>query len=83
MLLLLLPLLLTAAAAVLFIFMRVKVCRYHTSYYRPDNLCLVVTGQVEPEHLFNALGAIEDKIISKVWCACVVWVGGCGRNIIF
>ena len=43
-----------------------KVRSYHHSYYRPDNLSLIVTGQVEPEQLFKAIQPFEDKILSKV-----------------
>ena len=43
-----------------------QVCAYHSSYYRPDNLCLIVAGQVEPEQLFRALTPVEEKILSKV-----------------
>ena len=39
---------------------------YHKSYYRPDNLCLIVTGQVTPEELFKSLGSFEERIASKV-----------------
>ena len=63
-----------------------KVRSYHNSYYRPDNLYLIVTGQVEPEQLFTALAPFEEKIKSKVnhlpsWLALVLptifvlWVG--------
>ncbi len=43
-----------------------QVRSYHRSYYRPDNLCLIVTGQVEAEQLFKALAPFEEKILSKV-----------------
>ena len=43
-----------------------KVRSYHHSYYRPDNLSLIVTGQVEPNQLFKAIQPFEDKILSKV-----------------
>lgn len=50
---------------------------YHRSYYRPDNLCLVVCGQVEQERLFSVLANVEAKIAKKPtptpmqrpWCA--------------
>ncbi|XP_071830473.1 uncharacterized protein C05D11.1-like [Apostichopus japonicus] len=42
-----------------------KVRDYHKSFYRPDNLCLVITGQVSAEEVFKALDPFEDKIVSK------------------
>uniref|UniRef100_A0A2M3Z1Z9 Putative zn2+-dependent endopeptidase insulinase superfamily protein n=1 Tax=Anopheles braziliensis TaxID=58242 RepID=A0A2M3Z1Z9_9DIPT len=42
-----------------------KVRAYHTSYYRPDNLYVIITGQIRPEDIFAALEPIEQKIISK------------------
>uniref|UniRef100_A0A2M4A8X6 Putative zn2+-dependent endopeptidase insulinase superfamily protein n=1 Tax=Anopheles triannulatus TaxID=58253 RepID=A0A2M4A8X6_9DIPT len=42
-----------------------KVRAYHTSYYRPENLYVIVTGQIRPEDVFAALEPIEQKIISK------------------
>lgn len=38
---------------------------YHRSFYRPDNLCLVVAGQVEQERLFSVLAGVEAKIAKK------------------
>ncbi|XP_070567442.1 uncharacterized protein C05D11.1-like isoform X2 [Ptychodera flava] len=43
----------------------VKVINYHRDFYRPDNLCLIITGQVKAEDIFKALEPIEEKIISK------------------
>lgn len=42
-----------------------KVRAYHARFYRPDNLHVIITGQIEPEDIFKALEPIEDKIISK------------------
>ncbi|KAK3088334.1 hypothetical protein FSP39_017783 [Pinctada imbricata] len=42
-----------------------KVCNYHGGFYRPENLHLVITGQVESEAVFNAIQSIEEKITSK------------------
>ena len=42
-----------------------KVQSYHKKFYRPDNLCLIITGQVEPEQVlktlydFESLGSIK------------------------
>ena len=43
-----------------------QVISYHSGYYRPDNMALIVVGQVEPDLLFESLQSFEDKIISKV-----------------
>ncbi|XP_060600571.1 uncharacterized protein C05D11.1-like [Ruditapes philippinarum] len=42
-----------------------KVCSYHKEFYRPENLCLIITGQIKPEEVFKGLQPLEDKIISK------------------
>ncbi|XP_077994627.1 uncharacterized protein C05D11.1-like [Glandiceps talaboti] len=42
-----------------------KVIQYHKDFYRPDNLCLIITGQVKAEDIFTALQPFEEKIISK------------------
>ncbi|KAG0191477.1 hypothetical protein DFQ28_011725 [Apophysomyces sp. BC1034] len=42
-----------------------KVRSYHKAYYRPDNLCLIITGKVDHQGLMEALGPIEQNIISK------------------
>lgn len=38
---------------------------YHKSFYRPDNLCLIITGQVSPANVFAALQPMEEKIMKK------------------
>ncbi|KAI8341775.1 Metalloenzyme, LuxS/M16 peptidase-like protein [Chlamydoabsidia padenii] len=42
-----------------------KIRNYHQSYYRPDNLCLIITGKVDESELMKALEPIEANIISK------------------
>ncbi|XP_071956159.1 uncharacterized protein C05D11.1-like [Antedon mediterranea] len=42
-----------------------KVRDYHRDFYRPENLCLIITGQVKPEDVFERLKVFEDKIIEK------------------
>ncbi|KAJ8023724.1 hypothetical protein HOLleu_36243 [Holothuria leucospilota] len=42
-----------------------KVRAYHQAFYRPDNLCLVITGKVDPVEVFQRLQPFEEKIISK------------------
>lgn len=39
---------------------------YHKEFYRPENLKLVIVGQVKTGDVFKALGPIEKKILSKV-----------------
>ncbi|KAJ8921035.1 hypothetical protein NQ315_015831 [Exocentrus adspersus] len=42
-----------------------KVRNYHKEFYRPENLKIIITGQVKPVDVFNSLSKLEDKIISK------------------
>ncbi|XP_076754478.1 uncharacterized protein C05D11.1 [Xylocopa sonorina] len=42
-----------------------KVKQYHQQFYRPENLTIVITGQVKHADVFKALQTIEKKIISK------------------
>ena len=42
-----------------------KVVQYHRDYYRPDNLGLVITGQVEVEEVLNTVAEYEEKILGK------------------
>lgn len=42
-----------------------KIRDYHKSYYRPDNLCLIITGRVEKDELLKALEPVEESIIKK------------------
>ena len=39
--------------------------QYHRSYYRPDNLCLIIAGSMDPAELLAKLDKFEDKIVSK------------------
>ncbi|GAM23595.1 hypothetical protein SAMD00019534_067700, partial [Acytostelium subglobosum LB1] len=39
--------------------------QYHKDYYRPDNMGILVVGQVETEQIFATLDAFEQKIMSK------------------
>ena len=43
-----------------------KVRAYHKKYYRPDNMFLTITGNVEPQNLFAALEPIEQKILEHI-----------------
>lgn len=42
-----------------------KVRAYHKQFYRPDNLTVIITGQVKPEELFKVLQTFEELIASK------------------
>ncbi|XP_058458892.1 uncharacterized protein C05D11.1-like [Malaya genurostris] len=42
-----------------------KVRSYHAAFYRPDNLHVIITGQIAPEDIFKALEPVEQKILSK------------------
>lgn len=43
-----------------------KVKQYHKEFYRPENLTVLVAGQVKHADIFKALQPLEQKIISKV-----------------
>lgn len=38
---------------------------YHRRYYRPDNMYLIITGNIGKEDLFEALEPVEAKIAAK------------------
>ncbi|KAL9988958.1 hypothetical protein ACROYT_G003456 [Oculina patagonica] len=42
-----------------------KVCNYHQQFYRPENLCVIITGQIDPKQVFETVKPFEDKILSK------------------
>ncbi|XP_017886890.1 uncharacterized protein C05D11.1-like [Ceratina calcarata] len=42
-----------------------KVKKYHQQFYRPENMTIIITGQVKHADVFKALQAIEHKIVSK------------------
>jgi Zn-dependent M16 (insulinase) family peptidase len=39
--------------------------QYHSDYYRSDNLCLIVTGQVDAAALLAALEPLEAKLLER------------------
>lgn len=43
----------------------VKVRAYHKQFYHAKNLCVIVTGPVDPLEIFKAIKPIEDKIVEK------------------
>ena len=42
-----------------------KVVDYHKEFYRPENLGLVITGQVEVEDVLETISKVEDRIMTK------------------
>ncbi|XP_046735682.1 uncharacterized protein C05D11.1-like [Diprion similis] len=42
-----------------------KVRKYHKEFYRPENLTVIITGQVKHADVFKAVQPLEQKIISK------------------
>lgn len=42
-----------------------QVCNYHQQFYRPENLCVIITGQIDPNQVFETVKPFEDKILSK------------------
>eukprot|EP00795_Rhopilema_esculentum_P010838 gene10838-19655_t len=42
-----------------------KVCTYHASFYRPENLCVIVTGQVESRNVLKVVSDYEKIILEK------------------
>lgn len=42
-----------------------KVRQFHSEFYRPENLTIIITGQVNVEDVANALEAFETRILSK------------------
>lgn len=42
-----------------------KVRNYHAQFYRPENLTLIITGQVKVDDVSKALESVERRILSK------------------
>ncbi|XP_078049942.1 uncharacterized protein C05D11.1 [Augochlora pura] len=42
-----------------------KVRQYHKDFYRPENLTLIIVGQIKHDVVFEALLSIEEKIMLK------------------
>ncbi|KAJ8960912.1 hypothetical protein NQ318_020211 [Aromia moschata] len=42
-----------------------KVRDFHKEFYRPENLKIVITGQVKPNEVFKSLERLEQKLVSK------------------
>ncbi|EEB10863.1 conserved hypothetical protein [Pediculus humanus corporis] len=43
----------------------IKIHNFHRQFYRPENLTLIITGQIDEKNLFDSLEPVENKIISK------------------
>lgn len=43
-----------------------KVKKYHKEFYRPENLTIIIAGQVNHDKVFKALQPVEQMILSKV-----------------
>lgn len=43
-----------------------KVRQYHAQFYRPENLTLIITGQVGIDDVAKALESVEARILAKV-----------------
>ncbi|CAL1295066.1 unnamed protein product [Larinioides sclopetarius] len=39
-----------------------KVRAYHKEFYRPENLCIIIVGQINAEKVFEALEPVEERI---------------------
>lgn len=42
-----------------------KIRKYHASFYRPENICICITGQVSDEAVLSSLSKFEEKVIEK------------------
>lgn len=43
-----------------------KVKKYHKDFYKPENLCIIIAGQVKHAEVFKSLQPVEEKIMSCV-----------------
>lgn len=43
----------------------VKVRNYHKEFYHSKNLCVIASGPVDPQKIFDVIKPIEDKIVQK------------------
>ncbi|CAG8533643.1 14353_t:CDS:2 [Acaulospora colombiana] len=39
--------------------------KYHADYYRPDNLCLIITGKLDLDALLKVLEPLDERIAAK------------------
>lgn len=45
-----------------------QVRNFHKKFYRPENLTIILAGQIQADDVFRVLGTVEDDIIAKVTC---------------
>lgn len=43
---------------------RDKILNFHKSMYRPDNLCVVITGTINEAEMLDIMGKVDDKLPS-------------------
>ncbi|XP_054720900.1 uncharacterized protein C05D11.1-like [Uloborus diversus] len=43
-----------------------KVHAYHKEFYRPENLSVIIVGQIEADKVFEALKPVEDRIMQEI-----------------
>ena len=63
-----------------------KVRAYHKKYYQTQNLYLTITGNIEPEEIFEALDVVERKVVSKagdIWQRQIDLIVCCVLRIIY
>lgn len=42
-----------------------KIREYHSQFYRPENLCIIIIGKINASDVFKALAPLEERIIQK------------------
>lgn len=42
-----------------------KVCDYHNKMYRPDNMAIIVAGQIDSDEIIKVLEKFEEKILAN------------------
>ena len=47
---------------------------YHKRFYRPENLCIIITGMVESAIILKKIRQFEDDVILKVESASYSWI---------
>ena len=43
-----------------------KIRNYHKQYYRPENMVIIVAGQVEKRKIFDAIRSLEEEEEKKI-----------------
>lgn len=42
-----------------------KIRNYHSDYFRPENICLLISGKIDHQKVFQSLERIEKKILNR------------------